>query len=74
MSVRLGERIPVLESFARGATVERAAAAAGLDAELAELAAEHFSRLGVVQLPKACGESCGSPSASLACKGCPFAK
>lgn len=63
-----------LESFARGATIGRAGLQAGLDSELAELAADHYSRLGVLQLPAACGENCGSPSASLACKGCPFAR
>lgn len=66
----------MLTSFAAGATIERAAAAAGYDAELAELAADHYARLGLLQLPMGCGEKCSSPeaSASLACKGCPFAQ
>ncbi|MDN5558681.1 MAG: hypothetical protein L0G23_04500 [Ruaniaceae bacterium] len=63
----------LLASFARGATVERAGASAGLDTELAELAADHYARLGLIQLPAACG-TCESASASLACKGCPFAR
>ncbi len=63
----------LLDSFARGATVESAGAVAGLDPELAELAADHYARLGLIQLPTACG-TCESQSASLACKGCPFAR
>ncbi|NLI18934.1 MAG: hypothetical protein GX427_09005 [Actinomycetales bacterium] len=71
--------IPLYELLARGATIDAAAAGAGVDREMAVLMVEHWERAGLLQLPRdaACSD-CPSvnPAAPrrLGCAGCPFAR
>lgn len=70
----------MLTAFRRGATVEQAGRIAGLSRDVAELAAEHYQRLGLIEVREPGAPGCGScpgtnPQAEMtpACAGCFFA-
>lgn len=60
--------------LARGATIDAAAAAAGLDREMAAMMVDHYERAGLLQLPRAAAcTDCAGPTVARGCAGCPFA-
>lgn len=61
----------------RGATIDAAAAGAGLDRELAAVMVDHYERAGLIELSgaSACTDcpSTNPAGRRLGCAGCPFA-
>lgn len=70
----------LLEELAKGATVRAAAARTGTDPELAEVIAQEYAALGLIQLPQqshactTCHADAKKGLARLGCAGCPFAR
>jgi len=71
---------PLLAELAKGATVKAAAARTGTDPALAEVMAQEYAALGLLQLPgqpqvcTTCHANSKKGLARLGCAGCPFAR
>ncbi len=65
----------LFDHLRRGATLDAAAAAAGLDRELAALMVDHWHRAGLLENPPdaACADCSAAPRRP-GCAGCPFAR
>lgn len=63
-----------LELLARGATIDAAAAAAGLDRDMAEIMVDHYERAGLIAPPRSVCTTCPAQTPRrFGCAGCPFA-